>query len=477
MYPEKLLTSTPVELEAMLHAREQRLKLQTNLLESYGNTLVSFTLNMVGAHKVFPLSVKTYEYGKTQIAMRLQGYGIPLIETKELREHTGYECFFVVKGEGKQVKQILTPLEEFSSLGRLFDIDVIDVDGKKLSREEIGFPPRRCLLCDETAFVCSRSRRHSVEELWLFEVQLMWEFFAKEYQTQVARLGVQSLLFEVSVTPKPGLVDQNNNGSHTDMNLRMFEKSAFVLEDYFQKCIETAIQYPQLKSEKVSETEGLQELFGRLRPLGIEAECTMLQETDGVNTHKGVIFSMGLFLGALGYLYGTGESYSKERAEEVIKVMCRTLESDFKGLSEKANLSHGERLYVKHGIRGIRGEALDGYPALFQVALPQWEKGVEAGYSQNDNGVLTLLTLIADTEDSNMIHRSNYETMKQIQRQLQDMLSNSETNSLSYLRNMAKDLDCAWIAQNISPGGSADLLAMTYFLYQYQNEWGDGYGF
>lgn len=477
MYPEKLLFLTPVELESMLDAREHRLEVQTNLQKSYETTLISFTLNMVGASKVFPLSVKTYEYGKGQIAQRLKVWGVPVLSITEIKEHTGYECFFAVKGEAKQVKKALTPLEENSTIGRLFDIDVLDLDGNKISREEIGYGPRACLLCEEPAFVCGRSRRHSVEELWNFEVQLMWDFFAEDYATATARLAVQSLLFEVSVTPKPGLVDQNNNGSHRDMNLRLFEKSAFSLQDYFKQFAEKGIESALKTSTETDESQHLTQLFKQLRPLGMEAECAMMAETKGVNTHKGVIFSMGLFLGALGYLYGLGEDYSSARLQEVIQKMSHTLEEDFSKISPTATPSHGEKLYLKHGIRGIRGEAVQGYPALFDVALPQWEKGVARGYSANENGVVTLLTLIGNIEDSNIIHRSSYEKMLEIQSQLQEILCETKETSISALLKLAEDLDRAWIAENISAGGSADMLALTYFLYLYQSEWGEGYGF
>lgn len=468
MIPNAVLESTPVLLPAMLDAREYRQEMQHKILSTYPYPLISFTLNIVGEQKVFPLSIMTYDYGVRAIETRCIAWGMPLIHKEEVREYTGYECFLSVDAPPEKIKKVLCQLEEDSVLGRLYDIDVINLQGEKLSREEFDLPPRHCLLCEEQAFVCARSRRHSVAELWNFEVGLMWDFFSQEYSKSLASIATRALLYEVSASPKPGLVDQMNTGSHQDMDIHTFEASALALLPYFRQFVEEGVAFA--KGDKP-----LPALFPPLRPLGIQAELAMLEATKGVNTHKGIIFSMGIFLATLGYLYGKQIPYSRPVFRETLMELSQDLAKDFQTMTLETAVTHGELLYVHHGIRGIRGEALEGYPALFQVALPQLAQSLEEGNSLNDSGVIALLHILKETQDSNVIHRANYETMLRVQEEIKGFFT-KEPNTQEKL-DYVRQLDQSFIQENISPGGSADLLALTYFLHFYETDWRSDYGF
>ena len=156
-----MLNGPYVELPAMLACREERANRQARLLEQYHCTIISFSLNIPGPVKTTPELRRLFGDGMQGILRVLSEEQLPLLERMERHEDTGDECLLAVRGEAGLIKKKMTALEEQHPLGRLFDIDVINQAGEKLSREH----PRRCLICGEQAQFCARSRRHSVEEL------------------------------------------------------------------------------------------------------------------------------------------------------------------------------------------------------------------------------------------------------------------------------------------------------------------------
>lgn len=154
-----------VALEDILAARELRVRMQNHLIKRYDRPVISFTLNIPGPIKVFDRIPEAFESGCVQILDCLSTAGLPVLHREMKREKTGYEALFSVDGDPLVLKKQMTELEERTAGSRLFDIDVIRTDGSKVSREDLGLPPRTCLLCGGPAQVCSRSRRHSVQEL------------------------------------------------------------------------------------------------------------------------------------------------------------------------------------------------------------------------------------------------------------------------------------------------------------------------
>ena len=128
--------------------------------------------------------------------------------------------------------------------------------------------------------------------------------------------------------------------------------------------------------------------------------------------------------------------------------------------------TNGEKLYLKYKITGIRGEAKEGFPLLFNVGFPLFQAVLKKGFSLWQAGLITLLHYIACTEDTNLIIRSDYQLACKIQKDLQQFLAHATyEKQLSILPK----LDAFFVSRNISPGGSADMLALTYFLYFIQN--------
>ena len=156
-----MLNGIHVELPAMLAWREDRASLQRDLREKHHSPLLSFSLNIPGPVKTNAELLRLFEDGLSSITSLLQAMEVTVLETKERHAPPGDECLMAFRGNARLVKEKMTALEESHPLGRLFDIDILDANGEKLSRPI----PRRCLICDKQAQICARSRRHSVEEL------------------------------------------------------------------------------------------------------------------------------------------------------------------------------------------------------------------------------------------------------------------------------------------------------------------------
>ncbi len=451
---ENWIVGHTVELPEMLAGRERRAATQRRLLDIHQKTLVCFTLNIAGPVKVFPLAEDAFTLGRNRIEAALRARGVRVAETQVLFYQYGAEAYWVVGGNALAVKRILTEVEESSPLGRLFDIDVLTADGTKVSRRDIGYPPRTCLICGEPASDCAGGRVHTVAELQ----QKTVEIIAAELRRiglsphTVGRLCRMAMLWEVYTTPKPGLVDRNNTGSHRDMDVELFEKSSRALEGYFAACTEVG-----------EEKHGLEpySLLKYLRPLGREAERVMLETTGGVNTHKGMIFSLGILCGALGQFLGD------HRKANVEGLCCRAgtvampaLQRDLAGLEGREDLTAGERQYLAYGISGIRGEAASGFLSVQRYALPVLRHELAAGADLSRAGSLALLSLIAHVTDTNMIARSSREVHRELQEKTAALLAGPEPPSEEAIRA----LDAEFIARNVSPGGCADLLALAYFL-------------
>ena len=266
----------------------------------------------------------------------------------------------------------------------------------------------------------------------------------------IGRLALESMLVEVSATPKPGLVDRNNSGAHRDMGFFTFLKSAASLRNTFDT-------FAQAGSDSHSPSS----MFPALRKIGIEAEKYMFSATGGINTHKGEIFSLGVLSGCAGYLSHHGQDLTPENILSLAGVVCAGLcESDFAESSRKPreSLTKGERVYIDYGIAGIRGEAEAGYPVVKNSALPALSHYLSEGY-MNDALAFTLIHIMAVNYDTNIISRHDLATAQEVMNTAKKLIADGLT--LEKLHT----LDAEFISRNISPSGSADLLAVTYFIY------------
>jgi holo-ACP synthase/triphosphoribosyl-dephospho-CoA synthase len=303
-------------------------------------------------------------------------------------------------------------------------------------------------VCGEAAKVCGRSRRHSPEQLFRCTAQRLHDFFRTQAADTAGSCALKAVLSEVSVTPKPGLVDRRDSGSHTDMDFFTFVDSSAALAPWFRRFF-------------LAGWDHAGGLFGVLRALGQQVETDMFAATKGVNTHKGLIFSMAILCGALGR--ASAEAFPQSPSLDQISEIARSLGADsMKDFAASSGETSGLRCYHAHGLSGIRGEAAAGFPAVINVGLPTLRQWLSRGVSLNDASCAALLALIAAVDDTNMIHRGGYE---------EAAARKTEARCLSAALRAERicpalsALNEAYIQKNLSPGGCADLLALTLFFH------------
>ena len=438
-----------VSLTEMLEAREKRAWQQRELLRR-GRTMICFTMNIAGPIKNSPLIGSGYDLGKRLLLGQLDVAGVAVSDFEEVREKTGNECILLVDAEPLTVKAITAELEDHAPIGRLFDMDVLRPDGSKVERQELGLSGRKCLLCGESAQVCARSRKHSVAELQAKTREILQEAVDEWDSREAARLACQALLYEVAITPKPGLVDRENSGSHRDMDFFTFQASAAALQPYFAQCV------------RIGRQGGApEETLRALRLPGKLAEAEMRRATVGVNTHKGAIFSMGILCGALGRLDRESWGNPDRILDECAAMAKGIVSEDYRDLTPETAKTAGQKLYLRYGITGVRGQAEAGFPAVREAGLPTLEAALAAGKNINEASCAALLALLVHTADTNMIHRGGFDGMQQATLEVREILDRENFPS----RETLESLDKRFIEKNLSPGGSADLLALTLFLH------------
>ncbi len=431
-------------LQDILAAREHRAARQRQLLTQYKKPLLCFTVNIAGPVKNSPLIEAGFSLGLELLRAQLTAP----VYFEESRTDTGCQAFFVCDMAPSDLKRLAVQIEDYAPVGRLFDMDVLDVEGRKLQRETLGLPPRTCLLCGQPAMVCSRSRAHSVEALQAKTRALLCEALEEKRTRAIGQCAVQGLLYEVCTTPKPGLVDRQNSGSHRDMDIFTFMSSTAALTAYFEECAAIGSR---------SRDTAPREVMQALRLPGRLAEQAMHQATGGVNTHKGAIFTMGLLCAAAGRC----EDRTPSAILDTCAAMAQGITGELQGVTAEAAKTAGQRLFAQYGITGVRGQAEAGFPAVRDVGLPVLERGLAQGLSLNDAGCAALLWLMTAATDTNLIARSNLETQQKTVAELAALLEDTPYPS----RDVLEALDAKFQEARLSPGGSADLLAATYFLH------------
>lgn len=448
------LRGEPITGYDVLDAREARAERQRQWLSVQEDCcLVSMTMNIAGPVKRTPLIEEGFRAGMELVDDTLTNLALPVLRREEWLFNTGCEAFRLVKGPADEVKRAMVGVEESCRFGRLLDIDVLGLDGVPLSRTGLNLPGRRCLVCGEAAQVCGRSRRHTYEQLWDVTNGIIRDFLTRRKADRIAALACRAMVWEVLVTPKPGLVDRDNCGSHSDMDVFTFAASAAAITPYLRDAY--------LLGSKASDRVGL---LAALRGAGRLAEEEMNRATGKVNTHKGLIYSLGLLCAALGRCEAEG---SVSLFEECGALARLTMEADF-GKQAPSRATAGQSLFKAHGIGGIRAEAADGFPSVRQIALPVLTRLLDAGLHPNDAGAYTLLSLLGRVTDTNMIARGGMETAAAAKASAHSLWPDLE-GSLPDLSRL-EELDRQFIRDNLSPGGCADLLAIAFFLYYLSKE-------
>lgn len=275
---------------------------------------------------------------------------------------------------------------------------------------------------------------------------------------KISQIALESTLLEVSTHPKPGLVTPFSNGSHKDMDYVTFIKSASAIAPYFIDFIKVGLNYKD-------------DILNKLRPIGVMAERDMFRATRGVNTHKGLIFLIGLICAASGTLYRKKIKIDRlSLSDEVKRITEGIIERELKNIEDE-KLTNGQRIYKKYGLTGIRGEVEKGLMSIMECGLPTFEKSIEV-LNLNDSLVNTLLALMTRVEDTTIVHRSSIEGLEFV-RKYAKMALEAGGMLTEEGRSIIKRMDEDFKERNISPGGCADMLAATYMIYKIEKDMGE----
>lgn len=253
----------------------------------------------------------------------------------------------------------------------------------------------------------------------------------------------EALWQELELTPKPGLVDRLNSGSHDDMDYALFGRSISAIAPWFR-------QFELLGYEHAAQPDEVQ--LSLLRPMGIACERSMYAATGGINTHKGAIFALGLLCFAAGRLRG-------QQRPLIVQLLCRQVSDICRGLvarelaMERPASTAGERQYRRFALTGARGEAESGFATVRKYILPDWYQEKGAAHLH-----YVLLKLMAVNPDSNLVSRGGIDGLHYVQHYASRLLQGGwETRDLF-------EMDRCLIARRLSPGGSADLLSVAIVL-------------
>lgn len=245
-------------------------------------------------------------------------------------------------------------------------------------------------------------------------------------------LAVQSIKAELDTTPKPGLVDKADNGAHSDMDYNLMLKSIYSLHPYFTELSCLAYNEDVINIDKI-------------KTIGIEAEKQMLFTTNGVNTYKGALFSMGLVLYAASYLCQQRDKVQEQQLQKTIKLLSTKF--------SQPNDTHGKKVIEKHNIKGALNSAIDGYTLLFDEWLPFFIKHKNEEHSL----IKLLLFIMTNLDDTNIYYRKGEEVVAHVKQQAQEILDDFSIDRVEKLNR-------EFVKENISPGGAADMLSLTLFI-------------
>ena len=445
-----------ITLEELLAAKEERAVRRERMREAHPGTCVSVSVNIPGAEKDSPRIRALFRHALERIEHALPVVGLHIVHGK-----AGPHAVLAVEGNADAVKEIACRLETENEYGRLLDIDVYDASGVPVSSPSRG-QGRCCFVCDGLAVACMREKRHSLPEIMAGVERLFTAFHGAMSRTvsepaaYYASLGLEAMLHEVASSPSPGLVDPFHSGSHNDMDFFTFQRSSAALSFGLARCAEAGIRH-----------EGnARSLLAVLRWIGMEAEKDMFRATNGVNTQKGLLFSMGLTLGATGILVRDGSPVTPENVSAVLREMTAGLVA--RELGSATPRTAGERMFRDFGISGIRGELEAGLPSVIGTGLPTLEKALAQGEDCNRALIRTLIALMTEVDDTTILARSpRIESLRMIQEKARAFQNARLLDNDSWQDALWK-LDAEFVSANISPGGSADLLAVTWFLYRAQ---------
>ena len=452
-------------LADVLAGKDKKAQAQQELRDLYGTPVVGIGVNMPGNSRYNYKTVQLLQHAVALMRQYLQDAGAVILEERFYHWATGPIAILAVEGQAELFKRLAVTIEESADYGRLLDIDVFDEAGLQIDRSTLGLAMRHCLICESKAVDCMRSHTHTPDDVIAAAQKLLIGFQADsalQIPQVVEKIGTTALtamLMEAACTPAPGLVDRDNSGAHHDMDFFTFQQSSAALAPAMFRCAMAGWEH-QGKPE---------DLLPILRRIGEQAEKNMFAVTQGVNTQKGLLFLLGILAAATARILKVtrqkplAESIVEEAARISSGLVSREL-ANLK-LTKDRKLTAGERLFLAHGATGIRGEIEAGLPTVIFKGLPCFRESINAGLSLNDALVHALIGIMSQTQDTTILHRHGPDTLDAVKQDSAAILDAGGMMSEKG-RRMVFELDGHYSSIGISPGGSADLIAATYFLHR-----------
>lgn len=331
-------------------------------------------------------------------------------------------------------------LENQHPYHRLLDLDVYDLDGNQVDRAKLGFAPRRCLLCNEPVNECILLKRHSIKELLNYIDNLLQPLIASPRTIIPEQLAI-NLVFgamcELNLTPKPGLVDRSNNGSHADLSYAKMLNSIKLLPIFFNEILSCHKQ---------------QQLMQNFVQIGIAAEKRMLQEI-GTNAHKGFIFLSGILLMAACRCNTDIES---------LRLTIAHIAKDFFANFSVSNSYNNAVIRNYYKLGGIRLEIEEGLPAVFEYGWPKYREAIKAGWKQLHADFYLMAILMQHLEDTTAVRRCGLDGLARLRcdgKNLQLLLESGKDPN-----QMLSTLNQEYCKLGLTMGGVADCMALTFAL-------------
>ncbi len=340
------------------------------------------------------------------------------------------------------IKKQLIDIES-CDLGRFIDLDLFTGLSSSISRKDLNVIKRPCIVCGGDYNICSRERRHTLDEVLIKTKTLIRKGFVEKIVFDTC----ESLKEEVVAHPKFGLVTKKHNGKHKDMDYNTFLLSIDAIKPFLYKYA--------FEGFSIDDST-----YKKLKNIGIEAEKAMFEATNGINTHKGIIFLLGFILPTIVFSIYNNQDFDK--IQENVKFLSKDILKDFEKLDVKEKLTFGESIYINHGITGIRGEVHNGFKTAFDICNTYFQNYLED--SEINKSVINILLLcMLNLDDTVVLHNKDLKTLEYVKNTAREIIKVGSYNTNIGMK-LIDEYTKVFIERNISPGGSADMVTVILLL-------------
>ncbi|UOG18914.1 triphosphoribosyl-dephospho-CoA synthase MdcB [Acinetobacter sp. PK01] len=272
-----------------------------------------------------------------------------------------------------------------------------------------------------------------------------------QYAMRLDHLARTALYEEVSLEQKPGLVCPTTQGSHTDMDFPLFQRSIDALQGYFQSQCLNGYQHVA---------------FDNIRQCGIQAEQKMMDATAQINTHKGAIFNLGFASAAVGKCFAQDIALN---AISISRMIQQTWQEELLHHLERNPNSHGQRMRSQYGITGAIEEVASGFKTVLDVAVPHYLEIYAKTEDKKRASLQALFALMSHLQDTNIVWRGGLSALYIVQDMAKQFLVRGGVLQVDWMQEV-KRIEDYFVQHHLSPGGSADLLGVTLFMLKVEHE-------